>query len=71
MPYHRDRAIPTADLTGRLLDAVTAIRQEAEALREALTGPHLPLDEQLLGKLLSRLLAVQGLFHAARKEVRA
>jgi hypothetical protein len=69
MPYRQDRAIPTTDLAGRLLDAVSGIRGEADGLKDALTGPSLPLDEQALGKLLSRLLAVQALLHAARKEI--
>jgi hypothetical protein len=69
MPYSRDRTVPTADLASRLLDAVAGIRQEAEDLRQVLTGPQLPVDEKVLGRLLGRLLAVQAMLHGARKEL--
>jgi hypothetical protein len=69
MTYHRERAVPAADLAGRLLDSLTSLEQETARLRATLTGPQLPVDERVLGKTLGRILAARDLLHLVRKEL--
>jgi hypothetical protein len=69
MAYRRERVIPTTSQVARLLDALTSLEQQAECLRAELTGPRLPTDPKLLGKVLGKIMSSRELLYQARREL--